>query len=192
MELRLEKCEIFSPNIEAKCLAKNEKKALEVLKQALEELEKVKHLIQEQEYKRLFEGYNQAYQTISSKHINEQDALNTHNQHEVYKTVEGKYVEQKEYEQFGGKKISEGINIIQNYAVIEAQNLINSGDEVITAAIRLAKKRSSRDSANKKAQKKLDEATEDDQILSLNDEVTEQVVDITGEVGEHYISQYTL
>ena len=38
MDLSLETCEIFSPNIEAKCLARNEKKAMEILKPQLQKL----------------------------------------------------------------------------------------------------------------------------------------------------------
>ena len=190
MELYLDKCETFSPNIEAKCLAKNEKRAMDTLKQALDELEKAKHQMPENEYIKLFDQYTQAYQIIADKYVDEEHAINTHNQHEVYKTAEGKYVAKEQAETLNAVLVTEGINLIQNHAVLNARDLIYKGDDAITAAIRIAKLKGLREASNRKAQQEIDDANQEEQPVSFNDEILQDTVTIMGDVNEHHFTMY--
>ena len=184
MDLSLETCEIFSPNIEAKCLARNEKKAMEILKQALEELEKAKHQMLKNEYSKLFNEYTQAYEIIAGKHVDEAQAINTHNQHDVYKTAEGKYVTEEQAVFYNAIKVQEGINLVQNQAVLNAKNLIYSGDDAIIAAIRVAKLKGLRQASAEKTQREIDDTGQEDQPLSFYDEVVDPVT-TTGRTEHH-------
>ena len=202
MELILENCAPYSPHIEAKCLARNEQKAMEVLKQALDELKKAEHQMRDKEYNELFSKYTEAYNTIEGKHVSEDKAENNHLQHDVYKTAEGLYVTAEQAPFYNAFKVHEGIYLKQNKVTFDTRDLIYEGDYAIIAAIKI-----SRD-ANLAALEQENEAyaqelNEDKQgslkqgpYESLTGKLTEGGVEGEVEVevtapGSHYVSEFS-